>query len=427
MVVAILTIIIIIVGITLSVTLHEAGHTFTAKAFGVPVSEFMVGFGPTLFSKKIGETEYGFKPILLGGYSKILGMFPPTNPNWKDKGPFRNIIKDVRAESAKSMEGYDSNRAFYWLSTPKKVLVMAGGTLTNLLLGFIFFALAFCTIGAYQPSTTLQSVAQCLDGSDKCSESAMTPAAQAGLKKGDEIIEINGQKMVSWNQISEVVSNSGGKELEIFYRVLNQDQSANNVAAKTTVIRVQSSSIKKAVVKPVLNNGRYIIGVTSQAVRQPGSLLDAAQITWQAFSGTVSMVTTLPYQTYKAIESIFTQEKRGGNTVLSLVGVGQIAVDQTTATNDNLSRIASLLSLLGSLNIALFVLNLIPLLPLDGGHVVNSLYEGAKRAIARIRGKKRPAPSDLSRSMPLAYFVYGLLIFCGVALILVDILNPIKL
>ncbi|MDR3151993.1 MAG: site-2 protease family protein [Bifidobacteriaceae bacterium] len=425
MTVAILTIIIVIVGITLSVTLHEAGHTFTAKAFGVPVSEFMVGFGPTLFSKKIGETEYGFKPILLGGYSKILGMFPPTNPNWKDKGPFRNIIKDVRTESANSMEGYDSKRAFYWLSTPKKVLVMAGGTLTNLLLGFIFFALAFCTIGAYQPSTTLQSVAQCLDDSVQCSENVVAPAAQAGLKKGDEIIELDGQKITSWNQITNIVTNSNGKDLEIVYKVFDQDQSANNV--KITRIETQSGSIRKAVVKPVLNNGRYIIGVTSQAVRQPGSLFDAAQITWQAFIGTVSMVVTLPYQTYKAIESIFTHEKRGGNTVLSLVGVGQIAVDQTTATNDNLSRIASLLSLLGSLNIALFVLNLIPLLPLDGGHVVNSLYEGTKRAIARIRGKKRPAPSDLSRSMPLAYFVYGLLIFCGVALILVDILNPIKL
>ncbi|MDR3127915.1 MAG: site-2 protease family protein [Bifidobacteriaceae bacterium] len=411
MIVGIITVIIVIVGITLSVSLHEAGHTFTAKAFGVPVSEFMVGFGPTLFSKKIGETEYGFKPILLGGYSKVLGMFSPANPKWKDKGPFRNIIKDARAESVETMKPYDNARAFYWLTTPKKVIVMAGGTLMNLLLGFIFFAIAFCTIGSFQPTTTVQSVSQCLTGVSQCQPSELSPAAKAGLISGDKIISIDNKAVNSWSDISNIISQSSGKSLNVAY--------ISNVNGQI--------STKNTVIEPVENNGRYIIGITSLAQRQTGSLLDAASVTWQAFTGTVKMIVTLPYQTYKAIESIFTHEQRGGNTVLSLVGVGQIAVDQTTSTDDNLSRIAVLLSLLGSLNIALFVLNLIPLLPLDGGHVVNSLYEGLVRTVAKIRHNSKPAPADLARSMPLAYFVYGLLIFCGLALILVDILNPIHL
>jgi membrane-associated protease RseP (regulator of RpoE activity) len=409
MLLGIITIIILLIGITLSVTIHEAGHTFTAKAFGVPVSEFMVGFGPTLISKKIEETVYGFKPILLGGYSKILGMFPPAGKKWKDKGPFAKMIKEVRQESAETLPEGQEDRAFYWLSTPKKVIVMAGGTLMNLLLGFIFFALAFCSIGAFRASTTVDSIVPCVTDTQKCEPNNYSPAQKAGLKSGDKILSLNGQQINSWSDITNIVSNSNGQEMKLTYL---PDGNSNEITTNIT---------------PYSTSSGYKVGILSRQTRQAGNLGDAANITWQAFTGTVQMIATLPYQTYKAVSSIFTHEVRTGNGVLSLVGVGQIAVDQTAATDDNLSRIASMLSLLGSLNIALFVLNLIPLLPLDGGHVVNALYEGAVRLSAKVRRKERPAPSDLARSMPLAYFVYGILIFCAIALILVDIINPIKL
>ncbi|MDR2748858.1 MAG: site-2 protease family protein [Bifidobacteriaceae bacterium] len=409
MLLGIITIVILVIGVTISVTIHEAGHTFTAKAFGVPVSEFMVGFGPTLISKKIGETVYGFKPILLGGYSKILGMFPPAGKKWKDKGPFAKMIKDVRAESADTLPEDQESRAFYWLSTPKKIIVMAGGTLMNLLLGFIFFALAFCSIGAFRATTTVDSIVPCVTNEQKCEPVDYSPAAKAGLQSDDKIISLDGQAINSWSDITNIVAASEGKTMELVF-----EAPSSGTKVKTSITPAPTSS-------------GYKIGILSKQVRQSANLSDAANITWQAFSGTAQMVVTLPYQTFKAVSSIFTHEPRTGNGVLSLVGVGQIAVDQTAATDDNLSRIASMLSLLGSLNIALFVLNLIPLLPLDGGHVVNALYEGAVRLSAKLRKKPRPAPSDLARSMPLAYFVYGLLIFCGFALILVDIINPIKL
>ena len=148
--------------------------------------------------------------------------------------------------------------------------------------------------------------------------------------------------------------------------------------------------------------------------------------TWEQTTATIRAIATIPAQTVAAVRSLFTGAERGGDSLVSVVGVGQIAVEAVQATPDSADRVASLLTLLGSLNISLFVMNLIPLLPLDGGHVVNALYEGSKRTWARLRGRPRPGPADLARSMPIGYVVFGVLLLFGGVMILADIFNPVQ-
>ena len=141
----VLGIVVLVIGIGLSVALHELGHMIPAKRFGVKVPEYFIGFGPRLWSFKRGETEYGVKAIWLGGYVKLLGMVPPAKPGRADKPD--SMVADARAESLAELGPDEQHRAFYRLSVPKKLVVMAGGILTNLALGIILLALALGVVG----------------------------------------------------------------------------------------------------------------------------------------------------------------------------------------------------------------------------------------------------------------------------------------
>ena len=156
----VLGIVVLIIGIGLSVALHELGHMIPAKRFGVKVPEYFIGFGPRLWSVKRGETEYGVKAIWLGGYVKLLGMVPPAKPGRTDKPD--SMVADARAESLAELGPDEQHRAFYRLSVPKKLIVMAGGILTNLTLGVILLALALGVVGQSAYTSTLASVSACV-------------------------------------------------------------------------------------------------------------------------------------------------------------------------------------------------------------------------------------------------------------------------
>ena len=144
----ILGIIVLIVGVAVSVALHELGHMIPAKRFGVKVPEYFIGFGPRVWSMKRGETEYGVKAIWLGGYVKLLGMLPRPA---RSCGQARLDGGRRRQESLAELGPDEQDRAFYRLSVPRKLLVMAGGILTNLVLGIVCLVLALGVVGQYTP------------------------------------------------------------------------------------------------------------------------------------------------------------------------------------------------------------------------------------------------------------------------------------
>jgi RIP metalloprotease RseP len=180
-----------------SIGLHEIGHLAPAKKFGVKVTQYMIGFGPTIWSKKKGDTEYGLKAIPLGGYIRMIGMVPPPRNGKDATGPFAEIVNSARKQSMEEIELGDENKVFYKLSVPKKLTVMVGGPFMNLVLAFVFFAVSFSAIGFPAATNQVKQVVSCLPSDvdvlgDCLSGTTPSPALAAGIKAGDEIVKFSG-------------------------------------------------------------------------------------------------------------------------------------------------------------------------------------------------------------------------------------------
>ncbi len=156
---------IMVVGLAVSIGLHEIGHLVPAKLFGVRVSQYMIGFGRTLFSFKRGETEYGLKAIPLGGYISMAGMFPPAKKGGKARnastGFFQTLVQDARTASADTIAEGEENRAFYTLPIWKRIIVMLGGPFMNLVIGVVLLAVLLSGFGA--PFTSVQAISECVN------------------------------------------------------------------------------------------------------------------------------------------------------------------------------------------------------------------------------------------------------------------------
>ena len=139
----VLGVLFVVLGVGLSIGLHEIGHLVPAKKFGVKVTQYMVGFGPTLWSTRRGETEYGLKAIPLGGYIRMIGMFPPRPGDAEgtirvsSTGRFTQLADEARQLSLEEIKPGDEDRVFYKLSVPKKVVVMMGGPVMNLVIAVV--------------------------------------------------------------------------------------------------------------------------------------------------------------------------------------------------------------------------------------------------------------------------------------------------
>jgi membrane-associated protease RseP (regulator of RpoE activity) len=168
-----------------------------------------------------------------------------------------------------------------------------------------------------------------------------------------------------------------------------------------------------------------IIGVSLEPASEPMPLADSIGYGLEATGAMFVFILELPQQVYQVFLSTFGLGERDPYGAVSIVGVGQLAGELTAAEIPNSAKLSSLLLLLGSLNIALFAFNLIPLLPLDGGHVAGALYEGTKRKVSTVFTRKDPGPVDTAKALPVAYGMWVVLIFTGVVLIVADLINPI--
>ena len=406
-------IVVVIVGILVSVALHEVGHMLPAKKFGVLVPDYAVGFGPALWKKRIGDTTYALRAILLGGYVKIVGMYAPARPGTPLVG--RNgkptLAQEAREASAEEIPQGQERRAFYLLSAPKKIAVMLGGPLMNLLIAVVLSAVTMIGIGAPIASRTVAAVPATIQ---TASGEIASPAYEAGVRPGDTVTAWNGTPVESFAQLQQAV----GATPEGESAVLTVER--DGVPVELTVTPVTGSQ------------GARYVGVTAAYEYVSATPADVLRADWQMFTGTASVVVRLPQAVWQVGRSVFTDEERDSSGVVSVVGVGRMAGEVTGDSDalglrDTRQVVGVLLSLLASLNMALFVFNLIPLPPLDGGHILGAVYEGARRQVARMRGAPDPGPADTARLVPLTWAVGGLLVAMSVILIVADIVKPVSL
>lgn len=218
---SILGILFLVLGLLISVGIHELGHMIPAKKFGVKVSQYFIGFGPTLWSKKAGGTEYGIKALPLGGFVKIAGMIPPGRPGRKElnrRGKL-TLAEEARRESASEIGPGEETRAFWRLSAPKKLIVMFGGPLTNLVLCFACLAIVVCGIGLPKATSTVGKVVPCVTQKSECAASdPKSPAAEAGLRAGDEITSWGGRAVKDWKEIQAAIAEGGTDKADVVVR-----------------------------------------------------------------------------------------------------------------------------------------------------------------------------------------------------------------
>ena len=437
----ILGIVILIIGIGVSVALHELGHMIPAKKFGVKVPEYFIGFGPKIWSFKRGETEYGVKAIWLGGYVKLVGMLPPAKPGTPDrrrKDGSLGMVGEARAEALEEIGPGEEHRAFYSLSVPKKLIVMAGGILTNLVLGILLLAIAIGAVGIPGRTTTLSKVEPCVssnvDENVPCQDSDPAgPASAAGIKAGDRVVSWGGVEVSTWEELQARIAAVGTNPTQV---VIERDGAARTVSvtaveAQRTIRDSQGAPVKDAT-GAVRTEARPYVGIAPSLGTVPQSPAKIPGFIGQAVGGTVKAIVTLPVGLYHAVQAGLGMEQRSADSgVVGLVGMGRMAGQATSggATGGGqvpLSmRASSMLVLLGSLNLALFAFNLLPLLPLDGGHVVGACWEGVRRMIAKVQGKPDPGPVDTAKMIPVGQVGFGLLIVMALVLVWVDIAAPL--
>jgi membrane-associated protease RseP (regulator of RpoE activity) len=448
---------VVVVGIVVSIALHEIGHMVPAKRFGVRVSQYMIGFGPKLWSRTKGETEYGIKAFPLGGYVRMVGMMPglttvrggsrAADPvavggqgeparKFIERGYWSQVIGDARDQSVEEIRPGEEHRAFYNLSTPKKLVIMLGGPVMNLLLAAVFTA-SFLAIGFTQPTSTIAAVSNCVPtatGAQCDSATAPAPAAAAGLQAGDTITSYNGVAISSWNDLTTAIAASVGPDHQptAVPVVIERAGSAitvdvTPVEATPAVLGADGTVLKSSDGTVQTTTGAFI-GISPATARQSFPLSQVPHDVGAMFTGTAGAVITLPVKVYQAAVQTFTGEPRSTDSVMSVIGVGRTATEVAGLDASVLDRVSIMLTLLASLNMALFVFNLIPLLPLDGGHVVNALYEGAKRQVARARRlRPLPGPADVARMMPVAYVMFVLLLGSGILLMVADVVDPVRI
>lgn len=422
-----------LIGLGLSIGLHEVGHLVPAKLFGVRVGQYMIGFGPRLWSKRIGETEYGFKMLPLGGFISMSGMYPASSGTGPAKGVFRTLIQDARSANDETIAEGAEDRVFYRLPVWKRVIVMLGGPLMNLILAVVIFTVMLSGIGLQQGTTTIASVSECVvpSGSTQTecgADDPATPAAEAGIMPGDVLVSIDGTPVSTFAEATAIVQAAPGKTLDLVVERDGAPQtlSITPVAAERTLTDASGQPLLDDQGEPVVKEVGYV-GMAAQMGFVPQPLNAGVEMTGDTVARVGSLIVTLPVRLWDVGVALVTGGERDPNGPLSVVGVGRLAGEVAAIEAPVLNRLFGLLGLLGSLNIALFVFNLIPLLPLDGGHIVVALWEGIKRGWAKLFRRPPPAPVDATRLVPLTVIVATLLIAMGALLIVADLFRPIDI
>jgi membrane-associated protease RseP (regulator of RpoE activity) len=438
----ILGVVVVALGLLVSIALHEWGHYYPAKKFGVYISQFMIGFGPTLFSRRRGDTEYGIKAIPLGGYVAMAGMYAPQGPDKKTETSTTGFFDQVVGESSLTETATEAiteveidSRSFYRLPLHRRIIIMLGGPVMNLFIAIVLYAVVLMGFGVPSLSLTVGSVSECVvpatESRSECRpDDPAAPGAAAGILPGDQILSVAGEEVDEWFRVTEIIRTSPGRPVDVVV-----DRGGDELQLSVTPLLSERYAFDESGEILVDEAGNPVVeyvgfvGIGSSLENQRQSVTTVLPAVWDNVVGVVRVIATLPQRRLVDVaQAAFGPQERDPNGPLSVVGVGRIAGE--IASVESLAvrnRIASLVGIVASLNVALFVFNLIPLLPLDGGHVAVGLYEGVKRRLYRVLGKKDPGPVNASSLIPVTLVVVVILGGMSLLLMYADIVNPIRL
>jgi membrane-associated protease RseP (regulator of RpoE activity) len=423
-------VLILFFGLLISIALHELGHFSFAKLFRVRTTQFMVGFGPTMWSKRKGETEYGVKWVPLGGYIRMIGMLPPRRGDAPgtvrraSTGPWQSLIESARGAALEEVRPDDGDRVFYAKPWWQKLIIMFAGPAMNLVLSVIFFAILLMGIGVQTAQPVIDKVSDCIVPASRSdvtgcpANAAPTPAHQAGLKSGDRILAFQGHKIKDYDELQKLIRDAGGRTVPV-----EIERGGRETTLNVAIARNQMYDLKDA--NKVVNVGFLGISPTSAFERKgPGAVADAQG---SMIGHTPGALGRMPQKRVGVWQAAFGGEKRDPNGPVGVVGVSRMGGD-VAASKDltTLQKLWYFVMLLGSLNLAVGMFNLIPLLPLDGGHMLGALLEAVKKAFARVFRKPDPGYVDVAKALPVTYVMAAVLIVMGGLLIYADVFNPIK-
>jgi len=389
---------IFVVALLFSVMLHETGHFVMAKTFGMKVTRYFVGFGPTLWSTWRGETEYGIKALPFGGFVKIVGM---------------HSLDDVDDPA-------DEPRSFRRQPAWQRIIVLCAGSFMHFVLAFLLvFGLAL-GIGIEAPSNTTQlgGIITCVyanttqEGNSQCTASdAKSPAELAGLRAGDQVISFDGTRYRTWTQLhAAVLASPPGSRATI------------------TVLRDGKTVTLHATLASVRGVKGAFLGVEDGLVFPTASPWHAVTYSGWAFKevlvGSAQAVAALP----AALPKLFNKTERAdsaGGQVSSVVGAAEATGTAVAADAGWRAKVTFVLLLIASLNIFVGAFNMLPLLPLDGGHVAVVIWERIRAWFARLRGRPDPGLVNMAKLLPASFSIFMIVVLFSLVLVAADIVNPV--
>jgi len=389
-----LGVVIFVLALLISVMLHEAGHFLTAKKFHMKVTQFFVGFGQTIWSRMRGETEYGIKVLPLGGFVKITGM---------------TALEDV--------DPADEPRSFRRQPGWQRAIVLVAGSFMHFALAFVLLFILAVGVGVTN-TTTIGSISPCLPQTVKALNSGTcakglpaSPAKQAGLRAHDKVVSIAGKPVSNWTEVGNVIrAQPVGKPVAVVV-----DRGGRDLTLSVTPGTVAG------------RHGSYL-GIEDQIFQRVGPLSGVAYA-GSTFGQVLKLSGQAAAKLPAALPDLFAKNraKTAAGNVSSIVGAANDAGQVVAAGGGWQFTVAELLLLVISLNIFVGAFNLLPLLPLDGGHLAIVIYERVRAWLARLRGRPDPGLVDMQKLVPVSVGVFALLVGLGLILIAADIFNPVHL